>query len=74
MAGAGNFTLTDALTRLMRQVGRRETGKPAPTHATAAEQARETQECRGARDAEGSIRARMVNIGRGNQQAGRQGQ
>ena len=74
MSGTGNFRLTDAITRLMRKVGRKETGKPAPTHATAAEQARESHESHEARDAEASIRARMVNIGRGNQQAGRQGQ
>lgn len=43
MTGTGNFTLTDAITRLMRRAGRRETGKPAPIHSTAAEQARETQ-------------------------------
>lgn len=73
MTGPGNFTLTDAITRLMRHVGRRESGKPAPTRATAAGRARETQESRDARAAEGSIRARVVNIGRGNQQAGRQG-
>jgi hypothetical protein len=72
--GTGNFKLTDAITRLMRKVGRRETGRPSPTHATAADQARESQESRDARYAEASIRARMVTMGRGNQQAGRQGQ
>ncbi len=49
-------------------------GKPVPDHATAAEQSREAQEAREATDAEGSIREKMVDIGRGNQQAGRQGQ
>lgn len=49
-------------------------GKPAPTHDVAAEQAREAQEKAKAQNAEASIREHMVNIGRGNQQAGRQGQ
>lgn len=37
------------------------------------EQAREREECEGARRTSPSIRERMVDIGRGNQQAGRQG-
>jgi hypothetical protein len=49
-------------------------GKPVPDHATSAEQSREAQEAREASAAEGSIRDKMVDIGRGNQQAGRQGQ
>jgi hypothetical protein len=48
-------------------------GKPAPTTGLAAEQLRETRETEQAKNAEGSIRDRMVDIGRGNQQAGRQG-
>ncbi len=43
-----------------------------PTHDTQAEQLRESQESQKAKEAEASIRERMVNIGRGNQQAGRQ--
>ena len=42
--------------------------------ATATEQSREAQEAKEAIDAEGSIREKMVAIGRGNQQSGRQGQ
>jgi hypothetical protein len=38
----------------------------------AAETAREASESQKARNAEASIRGRMVRIGRGNQQAGRQ--
>jgi hypothetical protein len=38
----------------------------------AAETAREASESQKARNAEASIRERMVRIGRGNQQAGRQ--
>lgn len=48
-------------------------GKPRPTHETAAEQAREARESEEARRAGASNRERMVDIGRGNQQAGRQG-
>ena len=66
--------LSDALPRPDHVDHAVEGGRPAPTHATAAEQAREAQEGAEARDAEASIRQRMVNIGRGNQQAGRQGQ
>ncbi len=49
-------------------------GKAVPDHATTAEQSREAREASEATDAEGSIRDKMVDIGRGNQQAGRQGQ
>lgn len=48
-------------------------GKPALTGEIAAEQVRETHENDQAKNAEGSIRDRMVEIGRGNQQAGRSG-
>ena len=74
MAGIGKYKLTDALNQMLRKVGRKRAGKPSPTHETAAEQARESNESREAQDAEASIRARMVDVGRGNQQAGRQGQ
>jgi len=48
-----------------------EQGRPVPTHETSAEQAREAKESSDARDAEALNRERMVDIGRGNQQAGR---
>ena len=48
-------------------------GKPALGSGLAAEQVREARESNEAKNAEGSIRERMVDIGRGNQQAGRQG-
>jgi hypothetical protein len=48
-------------------------GKPKPAPDVSAEQAREAQEAEAARNAEASIRDRMVDIGRGGQQAGRQG-
>jgi hypothetical protein len=47
-------------------------GKPAVGSGLAAEQLREARENNQAKNAEGSIRDRMVDIGRGNQQAGRQ--
>jgi hypothetical protein len=46
---------------------------PRPGQLQAAEQAREAEESRRARTAQASNRERMVDIGRGNQQAGRQG-
>lgn len=49
-------------------------GQPVPTHETAAEQAREARERAEAENAQASNRERMVDIGRGNQQSGRQGQ
>ena len=70
MSEIGKYKLTDALPPQHEDKG----GKPVPTHETAAEQAREEGESQQARDAEASIRDKMVNIGRGNQQAGRQGQ
>lgn len=46
-------------------------GKPA-TASLGAEQVREARESSQAKNSEGSTRDRMVDIGRGNQQAGRQ--
>jgi hypothetical protein len=47
---------------------------PRQTSEAAAEQTREAKESEKAHSAEASNRERMVDIGRGNQQAGRQGQ
>ncbi len=47
-------------------------GKAAGTHEQAAEQVREARESARAKNNEASIRGHMVDIGRGNQQAGRQ--
>jgi hypothetical protein len=44
----------------------------SPSHGLAAEQLREARESTAAKNAEASARDRMVDIGRGNQQAGRQ--
>ena len=48
-------------------------GTTALGSGLAAEQLREARESNQAKNAEGSIRDRMVDIGRGNQQAGRSG-
>ncbi|MGC8638971.1 MAG: hypothetical protein ACP5XB_03720 [Isosphaeraceae bacterium] len=48
------------------------TGKTKGTHELTAEQAREARESSRAKNAEASVRGHMVDIGRGNQQAGRQ--
>jgi hypothetical protein len=50
----------------------RAKGKPSVGSGLAAEQIREARENDQAKNAEGSTRDRMVDIGRGNQQAGRQ--
>jgi hypothetical protein len=47
-------------------------GKLSPASGPAAEQVREARESNQAKNAEASTRDRMVDIGRGNQQAGRQ--
>lgn len=47
-------------------------GKAGTSHDTEAEQVREAAESARAKEAESSIRDRMVDIGRGNKQAGRQ--
>lgn len=49
-------------------------GKPVQDHTTAAEQSREAQEAKEAAEGKGSIRDHMVDMGRGNQQSGRQDQ
>lgn len=49
-------------------------GEPRRSHEADAEQTREARESEEARRAGPSSRERMVDIGRGNQQAGRQGQ
>jgi hypothetical protein len=63
---------TRSLTSTLKGDGGRG-GKPVPTHESTAEQVREAKERAEARDAEASNRDRMVDIGRGNQQTGRQG-
>jgi hypothetical protein len=70
MARTGKPKLSDAIPKgAPKEV---KTGH-GPSPRDDAEQLREAGENARARDAEASIRDRMVNIGRANQQAGRQG-
>jgi hypothetical protein len=73
MSEHGKHKLSDAVPRPQAEPAIDEGGKPHPTHQTIAEQTKEAAESAEARNAEASIRDRMVDIGRGNQQAGRQG-
>ena len=88
MSGVGKFKLTDALPKNMpgelsevpgvkgkpkKGKGKKAaTGKTTGTHEQTAEQVREARESSKAKNAEASARGHMVDIGRGNQQAGRQ--
>ena len=67
MAGIGKFKLTDAIAQPAGkgQAGQSRQASPA--------QLREEDESRKAKKAGTSNRSRMVEIGRGSQQAGRQG-
>jgi hypothetical protein len=71
MADFGRYKLSDAIPK-PPESGKKKRGRPAPAHEVAAEQAREAEESARAHAAEASNRDRMVDIGRGNQQAGRQ--
>ena len=72
MTEFGKRKLSDLIPKTS-PTGKRKKGKPVPTHEVAAEQVREARESAEAHQAEASNRDRMVDIGRGNQQAGRQG-
>jgi hypothetical protein len=73
MAGIGKFKISDAMPKESKADGKKR-GKGGTTLETVAEQqAREARESQEARNAEASNRDRMTDIGRGNQQAGRQG-
>jgi hypothetical protein len=75
MAEIGTHKPLDAVAFPREEPGQHDGGgKPERTHETAAEQVREAHESEEARLARASIRDKMVDIGRGNQQAGRQGQ
>ena len=71
MAEFGRYKLSDAIPK-PPATGKKRRAKPTPTPGVAAEQAREAEENAKAHKAEASNRDRMVDIGRGNQQAGRQ--
>ncbi len=55
-----------------KRKSQRKAAEPSATRGLAAEQLREARESTQAKNAEAGIRDRMVDIGRGNQQAGRQ--
>ncbi|MHC5539962.1 hypothetical protein ACYOEI_17215 [Singulisphaera rosea] len=74
MSEFGKHKLTDALSPPKHEAVEDKGGKIMPEHKLEAEQVREAREDEEARNAEASNRDRMVKIGRGNQQAGRQGQ
>jgi hypothetical protein len=69
--GAGNFSGRGKGQRKGKGRAAGEAGK-ASSAGLAAEQLREARESTQAKNAEASSRDRMVEIGRGNQQAGRQ--
>lgn len=73
MAGIGKFKLSDAVQSGPTPEESKKGGKPKSLHETIAEQQREISGSKQAKNAEGSIRDRMVDIGRGGKQAGRQG-
>jgi hypothetical protein len=72
MSDLGKHKLSDAIPKSPKGRGKKR-GKPVPGAGTVAEAAREAAESEKAREAQASNRERMVDIGRGNQQAGRQG-
>lgn len=74
MMNIGKHSISTALRRLWSKAGGDKRGKPVETHETAAEQIREARESDKAGDAGPSNRERMIQIGRGRQQSGRQGQ
>ena len=77
-SGGGQAGTPSAGMRKSRGKGRGKSsgrkGKPSAASELAAEQIREAREVNQAKNAEASTRDRMVDIGRGNQQAGRQRQ
>jgi hypothetical protein len=85
MSGIGKFKLSDALPRTAptegakgehsKASGRSKKAKAADAASgeLTSEQAREIREAAQAKNAGPSIRDHMTDIGRGNQQAGRQG-
>ena len=68
MANYGRYKLSDAIPK-PPEAGKKKQRKPAPAHVVR-EQAREAEESARAHAAEASNRDRMVDVGRGNQQAG----
>jgi hypothetical protein len=73
MSGIGKFKLSDALKSTSNKLDAKKAKKPKPGQSTVAEQTRENTESKRAKNAESSNRDRMIDIGRGGRQAGRQG-
>jgi hypothetical protein len=71
MSGIGRHKLSDAIARPAASKSSSKRGKPGADPSVAAEMAREILERDAARNAGAGIRPRMVEIGRGNQQASR---
>jgi hypothetical protein len=69
MGGFGRFKLSDAVSKS----GGKASEKPSRSQRGLSKQAREADESRKAVNAMPTTRDRMVDIGRGNQQSGRQG-
>ena len=72
MSEIGKYKLSDAVPKLDSEIEKSGNKKTEETHIDA-EQEREAHESEDAKNASASNRDRMVDIGRGNQQAGRQG-
>lgn len=76
MSGIGRFKLSDAVGKPAGGPSKKDDakakGKDKDKAAVAGELTREALEAAQAKNAEASIRGHMVEIGRGNQQAGRQ--
>ncbi len=76
MSGIGRFKLSDAVGKSAGSSSKKDDAKGKDKEkdkaAVASEMAREALESAQAKNSEASIRGHMVEIGRGNQQAGRQ--
>lgn len=73
MSGLGRYRMIDAMPQPQRKTSSPGSGRQKSSQTANAEQTREAAESRKARGTQASSRERMVDIGRGNQQAGRQG-
>jgi hypothetical protein len=73
MALLGRYKLLYRLPKAEAETGVKQARKPRTSQEVITEQTRETAESRKAYSAKESSRERMVEVGRGNQQAGRQG-
>ena len=70
----GRHNLSNAIPQQPPKLGDGTAGKHNPSHEASDEPTRQAEKTRRARSARAPLQERMVDIGRGNQQAGRQGQ